>query len=201
MGKSFFMVDEVFETNNNFYEKKIYSDIVTLLHVFEHLLNPVEFLSKIKKNVLINDGLIYLEIPNPYSNPLNDPTHQFLYSEDTIKYILKSCNYEIITIEQRGLYGKNSLLRSNNKLNLHIFAKSINKETVFFPKINIGNKVYSKLIKERNIVGLIFMLNRFKTLSVLLLQAIYSSIFFIINLLNSNLAVFIHEKIKKNLKR
>jgi len=201
MGKSFFMVDEVFETNNNFYEKKIYSDIVTLLHVFEHLLNPVEFLSKIKKNVLINYGLIYLEILNPYSNPLNDPTHQFLYSEDTIKYILKSCNYEIITIEQRGLYGKNSLLRSNNKLNLHIFAKSINKETVFFPKINIGNKVYSKLIKERNIVGLIFMLNRFKTLSVLLLQAIYSSIFFIINLLNSNLAVFIHEKIKKNLKR
>jgi len=200
MAKSFFMVDEVFETNSSFYEKKINSDIITLLHVFEHLLDPVGFLSKIKKNILKNNGLIYLEIPNPYSNPLNDPTHLFLYSEDTIKYILKSCNYEIITTEQRGLYGGGNLLRNNKKLNLHIFAKSMNNESIFFPKINIGNKVYSKLIKERNNVGFKMILNRFKTLSILFLQAIYTSIFFIINFLNPNLAVSIHEKIKKNFK-
>ena len=58
-----------------------------------------------------------LEIPNPFSNPLNDPTHLFLYSEDSIKYILKSCNYEIICLEKRGLYKDGNLLRNNKNLN------------------------------------------------------------------------------------
>ena len=37
LAKSVFMVDEVFETNNNFFKKKTKVDIISLLHVFEHL--------------------------------------------------------------------------------------------------------------------------------------------------------------------
>ena len=163
MAKSFFMNDEIFETNNNFFKKKINADIVTLLHVFEHLVDPVNFLLKIKKNILKKNGLIYLEIPNPYSNPLNDPTHLFLYSNETIKYILKSCNYKIIKLEHRGLYQSGGFLRNNKNLNLHILAESTNKIIASFPKINIGKKVYLELIRERNITSLKVMNYRFNT--------------------------------------
>ena len=201
MAKSFFLVDEVFETINNFYKKKINADIIALLHVFEHLMDPVDFLCKIKKNVLKNNGLLYLEIPNPYSNPLNDPTHLFLYSKDTIKYILKSCNYKIISLEQRGLYQEGSSLRNKKNLNLHILAKSIDKKDIFFPKVFIGKKVYLDLKKERNNVGLRFVLYKFKILVNLFFHTSYTFLFMIINYISPNFAVYLHEKIKKIFKR
>ena len=128
MVKSVFLVDEVFETKNNFFTKKINADIISMMHVLEHLDDPVNFLNKIKKNTLKKEGLLYIEVPNPYSNPLDDPTHLNLYSHDTIKYLLKYCNYEILHIDQRGMYDHNLVLRDNNKLNIHILAQSSRKK-------------------------------------------------------------------------
>ena len=130
MAKSFFLIDDVFKTEKNFYERKIKADIIVLLHVFEHLSDPIEFLTKIKKNALADESLIYIEIPNPYSNPLNDPTHLNLFSEETMKYIMKCCNYEIILCQKRSSYRNSSLLRNNNNLNIHILAKSLNNKSV-----------------------------------------------------------------------
>ena len=101
----------------------------------------MDFLTKIKKNVLKKNGLLYLELPNPFTNPLNDPTHLNLYSSETIKYILKSCNYKVLSIEQRGLYKRGALLRNSKNLNLHILAQSLGQKKVDFKKIMIGNKI------------------------------------------------------------
>ena len=201
MAKSFFLVDEVFETYENFYKKKIKADIITLLHVFEHLMDPVDFLCKIKKNILKKNGLLYLEIPNPYSNPLNDPTHLFLYSEDSIKYILESCNYKIISLERKGLYQQGILLRNNKNLNLHVLAQSIDKKGIFFSKVNIGKKIYRNLKKERTKVSLKLTLNSFKTLVIIFSNVSYRFLFMLINYLNPNFAVYIHERIKKIFKK
>ena len=66
LAKSVFMVDEVFETNNNFFKKKTKVDIISLLHVFEQLSDTVNFLVKIKKNILKKKGFLYLEIRGLY---------------------------------------------------------------------------------------------------------------------------------------
>jgi|TARA_B110000483_G_C18180548_1_gene536836 2-polyprenyl-3-methyl-5-hydroxy-6-metoxy-1,4-benzoquinol methylase len=197
MAKSIFGADEIFETNDNFFKKKINADLITLLHVFEHLTDPVGFLLKIKKNVLKKNGLLYLELPNPYTNPLNDPTHLFLYSLDTIKYILQSCNYELITIEERGLYKRGALLRNNRNLNLHILARSLEQKKPHFTKIMIGKRIFFDLLKERKIVGLKLVLERVKTLFISFIHTLYSFVFFNINFLSSNSAVKFHEKVKK----
>ncbi|MCU0372730.1 MAG: class I SAM-dependent methyltransferase [Ignavibacteria bacterium] len=52
-GKS---VNELIAENKKF-------DIITLWHVLEHFLNPVEELSKIR-NLLNDDGLLFVEVPN-----------------------------------------------------------------------------------------------------------------------------------------
>ena len=200
LAKSVFMVDEVFETNNNFFKKKTKVDIVSLLHVFEHLSDPVNFLLKIKKNILKKNGFLYLEIPNPYSNPLNDPTHLNLYSEKTIKYILESCNYKVLNIELRGLYKRGILLRNNKNLNLHVLAKSINEKKPNFNKIMIGKKVYLELLNKRKIIGLKIFLQQLKFLFSSIIRTTYSFIFLILNYFFSNFAVKLHNFIKRVIK-
>ena len=49
MAKDFFGI-ETFQTSKNFYKKNIKAKLITLLHVFEHLDDPVAFLKKIKKD-------------------------------------------------------------------------------------------------------------------------------------------------------
>ena len=74
-------------------------------------------------------------MPNPFSNSLNDPTHLNLYSEDTIKYILKSCNYEINTFKKQGNFKNTNFLKDNEDQNIHILARSIDeKKNIFLKK-------------------------------------------------------------------
>ncbi len=200
LAKSVFMVDEVFQTNDNFFKKKNKVDIISLLHVFEHLSDPVNFLVKIKKNILKKNGLLYLEIPNPFANPLNDPTHLNLYSAETIRYILESCNYKVLNIELRGLYKRGVLLRNSGNLNLHILAQSINEKKPNFNKIMIGKKVYSELLKERKIIGLRIFLQQLKYLFSSILKTTYSFVFLILNYFFSNFAVKLHNFLKSTLK-
>ena len=200
LAKSVFMVDYVFEANDNFFKKKTKVDIISLLHVFEHLSDPVNFLVKIKKNILKKNGLLYLEIPNPFTNPLNDPTHLNLYSAKTIKYILESCNYKVLNIELRGLYKRGILLRNSRNLNLHILAKSINEKKPNFNKIMIGKKIYSELLKERRIVGLRIFTQQLKYLFSSIIKTTYSFIFLILNYFFSNFAVKLHVFLKNTLK-
>ena len=182
--------------NKSIFEKKIKANIITLLHVFEHLTDPVQFLVKIKKNLLAKNGLIYIEIPNPCSNPLNDLTHLFLYSEETIKYIIQQCNYEILYFDKRASYKNNSLLRNNDKLNLHILAKSQDSKIVNFPKINIGNKVKSNLLRERYFIGFYFVFKKLKHCFFNIMESVYIVIMFLLNYLNSNVTIKIHDKFK-----
>jgi 2-polyprenyl-3-methyl-5-hydroxy-6-metoxy-1,4-benzoquinol methylase len=197
LAKSIFNVDEVFETKKNFFQKNLNVDIISLLHVLEHLSDPVDFLIKIKKKILKTNGLIYIEIPNPFTNPLNDPTHLNLYSIDTIKYLLYSCNYKILSIQQRGLYKTGKSLRDNNNLNLHILAQSENCKEKKFKKIMIGKKVYSKLLRERRFIGLIIVRRQLKNSLYLMFKTIYSFHLLCVNYFFPNYAVKIHNFFKK----
>ncbi len=200
LAKSVFLVDEVFQTKDNFFNKKINVDIISLLHVLEHLPDPVDFLLKIKKNILKMNGLLYLELPNPFTNPLNDPTHLNLYSAETIKYILKSCNYKVISIEQRGLYKRGALLRNSKNLNLHILAQSLSHKKVNFQKIMIGKKIYSKLLKERRFNVYKIFSQQVKYLLSSLFRTLYSFVFLILNYFFPNFAVKLHITLKNILK-
>ena len=148
----------------------------------------------------IKNGFLYLEIPNPYSNPLNDPTHLNLYSEKTIRYILESCKYKVLNIEQRGLYKRGTLMRNNRNLNLHVLAKSMNEKKPNFNKIMIGKKVYSELLNKRKIIGLKIFLQQLNYLFSSIIRTTYSFIFLILNYFFSNFAVKLHNFFKRFLK-
>ena len=98
---------ETGELPNIAYEKN-YFDVVTMIHVIEHLFNPLAYIEKIKK-ILKKDGLFVLETPD-FDSPcarrfgsnfrmLNDPGHISLFTTLSLVQMLEDYGFEILSIE------------------------------------------------------------------------------------------------------
>jgi len=88
-------------------------DVVTMINVLEHLRNPAETLSKIKKYLLKDKGLLVLDVPNEFNvfqiiankeYNLNEwwvcpPNHINYFSVSSLKKLLQLSCYEIIDFE------------------------------------------------------------------------------------------------------
>jgi len=79
--------------------------LVVLVHVFEHITDPVGFLRDVHD--LLNDGCcVYIEIPNArmidyellgdIANPLCIPFHAYLYHMDSLTKILEQNKFKVI---------------------------------------------------------------------------------------------------------
>jgi SAM-dependent methyltransferase len=69
---------------------------VTMLHVLEHLREPVRFLRQLAEDVLQPGGYLYIEVPNLYGTALCDPVHFFTYSPESLQYLLNQAGYKIV---------------------------------------------------------------------------------------------------------
>lgn len=86
-------------------------DIVVMLHVMEHLLDPQKEISEIR-NILKKNGLLVLEMPNIDSLPYKFlrkkwrqffiPDHYWFFSKKTISIFLEKQGFKIIQIESIG---------------------------------------------------------------------------------------------------
>jgi len=81
---------------------KVKANLVTMIHAFEHMDDPVAVLEHIKKSLLITRGYVYIEVPNLFGSPLSDPTHLFTFSEDSLQYILEVSGFEIVHMKVSG---------------------------------------------------------------------------------------------------
>ncbi len=82
-------------------------DIVTLLHVFEHLPNPLEFTNQISR-ILKPDGWLFIVVPNLSSwtdnlfrdsNPtLTKMDHFFHYTPDTLRRIFSQSSFDVVDV-------------------------------------------------------------------------------------------------------
>lgn len=73
-------------------------NLITLIHVFEHLPHPKNWLEKIRR-LLAPNGMILIQVPDPKKNPYNllvaDHCSHFLMSN--LIYIAEQTDYEIVT--------------------------------------------------------------------------------------------------------
>ncbi len=120
--------------------KKLYSqkilkikkkfDIIILNHVFEHLINPVLYLKKIKR-ILKKNGLIILQMPNIRKNFT-----------------------DIFTFDHICYYDENTLQSLLNKTNIfeYSFKNCIPKEITCFLKVKKNKKKENKILpRSKNI--------------------------------------------------
>lgn len=120
-------------------------DIVTAIHVIEHLEDPIYQLSFIHK-FLNKDGLLYVEVPNMYGFAFNDPAHLTSFNLDSLKYLLYRCGFIIIesgnvsTPKESFNYDYQN---AHSKENIYCLAKKADKNIGKELKLNLNkNNIY-----------------------------------------------------------
>lgn len=111
-------------------------DLVVLNHVFEHLYNPISFLSSIKKN-LKKHSYVYIDVPDAEAYKSIDDihiAHLFHFTTRTLSRIIADAGYHLIVCEQHNPPFHPPSIRVLINLDVSKLQKSIvtNKKTEGF---------------------------------------------------------------------
>ena len=88
LGSKIINLGESDVSENNF-------DLITIVHVLEHLDKPIENILKLK-SILSENGVIYAEVPNLYGLPMMNEAHKISFSEFSFIKMFKSAGFEIL---------------------------------------------------------------------------------------------------------
>jgi len=78
-------------------------DLVSLSHVLEHLPDPVGMLRQIRAELLSEDGLLLLEVPNFYAHDSYELAHLACYTPHTLREVLRQAGYDLVHFERHGV--------------------------------------------------------------------------------------------------
>ena len=78
-------------------------DVIWMSHVLEHLLEPMNFLKKIKNN-LKNDGIFFIEVPNCEYEPMLQSSiqknpHLFHFTTKSLSKLVEKLDYKILSCD------------------------------------------------------------------------------------------------------
>jgi 2-polyprenyl-3-methyl-5-hydroxy-6-metoxy-1,4-benzoquinol methylase len=77
-------------------------DLISMAHVLEHIPDPVAYLAKLRRDVLIPSGVILIEVPNLYAHESFEIAHMTSFSAHTLRQILTQAGYEVIALKKHG---------------------------------------------------------------------------------------------------
>ena len=77
-------------------------DLVTLIHVLEHLPDPIGTLRLIRQEWLAADGLVLVETPSLYGHTSFELGHLVAFSEQTLRGALSAAGFETVDLRRHG---------------------------------------------------------------------------------------------------
>jgi 2-polyprenyl-3-methyl-5-hydroxy-6-metoxy-1,4-benzoquinol methylase/predicted RNA-binding Zn-ribbon protein involved in translation (DUF1610 family) len=77
-------------------------DLVTMMHVLEHLEDPLGTLKEIRSNLLDDNGFLLVEVPNFYAHDSYELAHLSCFTEHTLSEMLKQAGYKIMHMRKHG---------------------------------------------------------------------------------------------------
>ncbi len=77
-------------------------DLVSLVHVLEHLPDPVGVLAHLRQDWLAQDGWLLLEVPNLYCHDCFEVAHLASFSQHTLTQVLRKAGYRLVAICKHG---------------------------------------------------------------------------------------------------
>lgn len=95
--KMFNSIEQLLQNNSEAF------DLVTLMHVLEHLENPIKVLLQIREHLLVADGLLLIEVPNFYAHDSYELAHLSCFSEHTLKEMLRQAGFEAVLLRKHGM--------------------------------------------------------------------------------------------------
>lgn len=121
------------------------ANLVTMIHSFEHMTDPVGVLRKIGSEILMENGFIFVEVPNLHGAPLCDPTHMFMYSKDSLRYVLELGGFEVIKSYESASEATDFGL-SNSEVVVGCLAKKRcrSKDDIIMPRVETSKDINKK---------------------------------------------------------
>jgi len=77
-------------------------EIISLLHVLEHVPNPVDYLVGLRERWLEDRGTLVIEVPYLYGHQSLELSHLFAFTKATLSNMLSRSGYEVIKIRTHG---------------------------------------------------------------------------------------------------
>ncbi len=77
-------------------------DLVTMMHVLEHLEDPLGTLREIRTKLLEDSGFLLVEVPNFYAHESYELAHLSCFTEHTLSEMLSQAGYKIMHARKHG---------------------------------------------------------------------------------------------------
>lgn len=120
-------------------------ELVSLMHVLEHLEDPIGVLKQIRQTLLADDGILLVEVPNFYAHDSYELAHLSCFTQHTLEETLKQAGFEPIASRKHGMPRSKTL-----DLYLTVLAKPATKPiSVVEPEKNVARKRKLGLLKRK----------------------------------------------------
>jgi SAM-dependent methyltransferase len=117
-------------------------DLISMIHVLEHLPDPVTYLAHLRQQFLSPSGWLLVEVPHLYAHDCFEVAHLVSFSSHTLRQTLEKAGYTIHTLQEHGK--PRSILIP---LYITILARP------FDPESDTADEDAYKLIPERGVKG------------------------------------------------
>jgi 2-polyprenyl-3-methyl-5-hydroxy-6-metoxy-1,4-benzoquinol methylase len=77
-------------------------DLVSMMHVLEHLPDPVATLQQIRENLLDPEGVLLIEVPNFYVHDSYELAHLTCFTPNTLEQTLNQAGYRVHALLKHG---------------------------------------------------------------------------------------------------
>lgn len=138
--------NEMFESLEALLAKKVARfDLISMMHVLEHLNDPLDTLIRLREKLLTPQGHLLIEVPNFYAHDSFELAHLTCFTKHSLIQTLKLAGYNIYAVKVHG-YPRSKVLN----LYLTILATPMHK----------GDTQYSikpdRLVKFKRKLGLLY---------------------------------------------
>ncbi len=77
-------------------------DLVSMIHVLEHLPEPVAYLENLRESFLEPDGWLLVEVPNLYAHNAFEVAHLVSFSQHTLVEMLGAAGFRLEVLQRHG---------------------------------------------------------------------------------------------------
>ena len=77
-------------------------DLISMIHVLEHIPDPVNYLKQLRQKFLTSNGNILIEVPNLYAHDCFEVAHLISFSRHTLFQLMKKAGYTTIFLQPHG---------------------------------------------------------------------------------------------------
>lgn len=78
-------------------------NLVSMMHVLEHLPNPLVYLQNLREKHLEPGGWLLLEVPNLYAHDCFEVAHLISFSAHTLTQLVQKAGYRVVQLRAHGL--------------------------------------------------------------------------------------------------